>query len=170
MSSPRAILRTVSLAVALTIVPLLSCQPSDNAWREAPSIESLPKLACGVTIQSKSGPVDVQAVLAITPNETARGLMFRDEPLGDNKGMLFILRKEQNQVFHMKNTFIPLDMIFINDAQEIVGIVEKAQPRSLDKRQVNAPSRYVLEVDGGWCARHGVQAGQRVQFQAHPND
>jgi uncharacterized membrane protein (UPF0127 family) len=161
-------LRLAAIRMLLPILALVGCQEGNDAWRERPPLAPLPNLTCDVTFNTVQGKVTVHANLAITPNETARGLMFRKEPLGESKGMLFVLRKEKNQVFHMKNTFIPLDLIFVNEAMEVVGIVERAQPKTLLQRQVDVPSRYVLEVDGGWCARHGVREGQTVQFAPLP--
>jgi len=167
-TQPHPFLHT-SLALLLSVLSLCGCQEKDNSvWQERPPLSPLPNLTCEVTFDTAQGKASVHADLAITPDETARGLMFRKEPLGETQGMLFALRKEQNQVFHMKNTFIPLDMIFVNEAMQVVGMVEKAQPQTLTQRQVGVPSRYVLEVDGGWCKRHGIQVGQTVHFLPHP--
>ena len=68
----------------------------------------------------------------------------------------------------MKNTPIPLDMIFISRDMKIVGIVEQTVPFSLDSRSVGAPSQYVLEINGGLAKRHGIQAGDSVRFDSIP--
>ena len=68
----------------------------------------------------------------------------------------------------MKNTPIPLDMIFISRELKIVGIVEQTMPFSLDPRSVGAPSQYVLEINGGLAKRHGIQAGDSVRFDGIP--
>jgi uncharacterized membrane protein (UPF0127 family) len=65
----------------------------------------------------------------------------------------------------MKNTPIPLDMIFINRERQIVGIVEQTVPFSLDSRSVGVPSQFVLEINGGLAKRHGLQTGDNVRFQ-----
>ena len=65
----------------------------------------------------------------------------------------------------MKNTPIPLDMIFINRDRKIVGIVEQAVPFSTDSRSVPAASQFVLEINGGLSKRHGIKAGDSVRFQ-----
>jgi uncharacterized membrane protein (UPF0127 family) len=80
-------------------------------------------------------------------------------------GMLFIFPDEQNQSFWMRNTLIPLDLIFINKEQRIVGIVQQAEPRTLSPRTVNRPSRYVLEVPGGWTDKVGIREGSDVQLR-----
>ena len=79
--------------------------------------------------------------------------------------MIFIFPVESEQSFWMKNTPIPLDMIFINRDRKIVGIVEQATPFSLDPRSVGAPSQYVLEIGGGLAKRNGIEAGDGVRFE-----
>jgi len=117
-----------------------------------------------VAFDTPHGNIAVNVSLATTLNERARGLMFHKDPLGDKHGMLFDALDESDQGFYMKNTFIPLDMIFINDSRQVVGIVENAEPHTLTRRSVGVPSRYVLEVDGGWCGRNGIEVGQTAQF------
>ena len=73
--------------------------------------------------------------------------------------MLFLFEESAPHGFWMKNTLIPLDMIFIGEDGRIVGIVESATPGSTALRDVGAPSRYVLEVNGGWSAARGVRPG-----------
>jgi uncharacterized membrane protein (UPF0127 family) len=118
-----------------------------------------------VTIESPSGrssPVDVE--VARTPAEVERGLMFRRE-LAPDAGMIFVFDDESEHVFWMKNTFIPLDMIFIGAGDAVVGVVENAEPQTTTPRTVYRKSRYVLEVNGGWSAAHGVKPGDLVRFE-----
>jgi uncharacterized membrane protein (UPF0127 family) len=68
----------------------------------------------------------------------------------------------------MKNTLIPLDMIFIAEDGRIAGIVARAIPGDLTPRSAGGPSRYVLEVNGGWAEAHGVTPGDRVRFEGVP--
>lgn len=92
-----------------------------------------------------------------------RGLMFRKE-MPEDRGMLFVFGEEGEHPFWMKDTLVPLDMIFIDSSGRITGIVERARPLSLDLRS-GGPSRYVLEVAGGWTAARGVKAGDRVRIE-----
>ena len=80
--------------------------------------------------------------------------------------MIFLFPSESEHSFWMKNTPIPLDMIFINRDRKIVGIVEEAVPFSTDSRSVPGASQFVLEINGGLSKRHGIKAGDSVQFQA----
>jgi uncharacterized membrane protein (UPF0127 family) len=70
----------------------------------------------------------------------------------------------------MKNTPIPLDMIFINRDRKIVGIVEHAVPYSLESRSVGVPSQYVLEINGGLAKRQGIKIGDPVRFEKISTD
>jgi uncharacterized membrane protein (UPF0127 family) len=101
---------------------------------------------------------------AITPQQHAHGLMDRTT-MPENHGMLFIFDKEQTRTFWMKNTPLPLDMIFINRDKKVVGIVENAEPQTLSPRAVAELSLYVLEVHGGWSKRNKVTPGCQVQFK-----
>jgi len=84
--------------------------------------------------------------------------------------MIFLFPTESQHAFWMKNTPIPLDMIFINSAGEIVGIVDQAVPFSTDSRSVSAASKFVLEINGGLSKRHGIKVGDTVLFQGFAQD
>jgi len=123
-----------------------------------------------VVLQSAfGGQAAVEVEIARTREAIERGLMWRGE-LPAGKGMLFVFGEDEVEVhsFWMKNTLIPLDMIFIGPDLRVVGVVENAQPRTLTTRSVGAPSRYVLEVPGGWSAGAGVRAGGQVTLDIPP--
>ena len=120
-------------------------------------------------IRAKDGIVDVAVEIVSTPEAVTRGLMYRTE-LPDGHGMLFVFREAKDQRFWMKNTLIPLDMIFIGADQVIVGIHPNAVPLSTATVGVGRPSRWVLEVPGGWSARRGVASGDRVELPAAARD
>jgi uncharacterized membrane protein (UPF0127 family) len=117
-----------------------------------------------VVIETAAGPVGVAVEIADTPAERARGLQYRRE-LGEREGMLFVFPSEERHSFWMKNTLIPLDLIFIASDRTIVGIIERATPLSTASLSVESPSQFVLEVPGGFCRRHGVRVGQKVRFE-----
>ena len=118
-----------------------------------------------VTIDTGESKVPFKVELAITPDEQERGLMFR-EHLDPDAGMLFISNEPRHHVFWMKNTLIPLDMIFISADWRIAGIVQNAEPKTLSAREVAGVTQYVLEIGGGLSARYGLRPGQLVDFQA----
>jgi uncharacterized membrane protein (UPF0127 family) len=109
----------------------------------------------------------VTVELARTDAERMRGLMERTS-LPPESGMLFLFAESEEHGFWMKNTFIPLDMIFIGDDGRVVGIVESAAPGTTELRSAGVPSRYVLEVNGGWAKAKGVRRGDRVRFENVP--
>jgi hypothetical protein len=115
-------------------------------------------------IVSKTGVHVFSVELAATDAERARGLMFRKE-LPDGKGMLFDFGREQEVAMWMKNTLIPLDMIFITAGGRILRIAENTEPMSTHIIASGGPVRAVLEVIGGTAKRYGLGAGDRV---AHP--
>jgi uncharacterized membrane protein (UPF0127 family) len=114
-------------------------------------------------IHAGDGVVEVRVEVVSTPEALAHGLMYRSE-LADGHGMLFVFPEESDHRFWMKNTLIPLDMIFIGADGTIVGIHRDATPLSTAPVGVGRPSRYVLEVPGGWTGRTGVAPGQRVEL------
>lgn len=124
------------------------------------SCEAQPKVA----IATQSGQsVIFQVEVADTPAKRTLGLQYRKD-LASDHGMIFLFPVETQQSFWMKNTPLPLDMIFINSDRKIVGIVEQTTPFSLDPRSVPAPSKFVLEINGGLAKRHGIRAGDSVRF------
>lgn len=116
-----------------------------------------------VFLSTPGGEVAVNAEVVATPPTIQRGLMFRQHlPL--DAGMLFLMEEERDHTFYMRNTLIPLDMIFIGRDMTIAGIVENAEPKTETLRQVGKPSLYVLEVNGGWTRSHQVVPGAKVRF------
>jgi uncharacterized membrane protein (UPF0127 family) len=79
--------------------------------------------------------------------------------------MLFLLGENKVWKFWMHNTLIPLDMIFIRSDLSVAGIVQNAEPETDTLREVGEPSLYVLEVNGGWTAAHGVTKDSKVRFE-----
>lgn len=101
--------------------------------------------------------------LAKTPQQRMRGLMYRKK-LAPQKGMLFIYPIDDDHGFWMKNTAIPLDMIFINSELSVVGIIANAEPFSLATCKVGRPSRYILEINAGLAARFNINVGTKVRL------
>lgn len=117
-----------------------------------------------VVVDTPAGPLRFGVELALTDAERQRGLMHRTQ-LADDAGMLFIFDHSRVQSFWMKNTLIPLDMIFIEEGGAIAGIVESAEPLTTTARRVDRKSRYVLELNGGAARRFGIAPGQLVHFE-----
>lgn len=118
-----------------------------------------------VTIQTQENrELTFQVEVADTPAKRELGLQYRRD-LAPDRGMIFLFPKESKHSFWMKNTPIPLDMIFIGSNRKIVGIVEQAVPFSTDSRSVPAASQFVLEINGGLARRYGVKVGDSIRFQ-----
>jgi uncharacterized membrane protein (UPF0127 family) len=119
-------------------------------------------------IRTAHGPVAVTVEVAATEAARERGLMYRTA-LAEGTGMLFVFPAAAEHAFWMKNTLIPLDMIFIADDRRIVGVHADAVPLSTAPISVGAPSRYVLEVPGGFAARRGIAVGDVVELAGVPS-
>ena len=101
--------------------------------------------------------------VARTPEQQERGLMFR-QSLGDNQGMIFPYDPPQAASFWMKNTLIPLDMVFIRPDHTIARVADNTVPLSLDPVSAGEPVAAVLEIRGGRAAELGVKAGDKVDW------
>jgi uncharacterized membrane protein (UPF0127 family) len=106
----------------------------------------------------------VTVEVASTTAQREVGLMFRKH-LDDNAGMIFVFPDSAPRNFWMHNTEIPLDMIFADASGRVTGIVANAQPYSDKLLGVDGNSQYVLEVNGGFCAKNGIKPGDHFQFQ-----
>jgi uncharacterized membrane protein (UPF0127 family) len=105
--------------------------------------------------------------LAMTPGAREKGLMFRKEgDLAANEGMLFIFPIQKIQSFWMKNTYINLDMIFIDRNKNVVGVLHDVPSGTTDLRSVGEPSLYVLELLGGEARKAGIERGWTMQTRS----
>ncbi len=137
--------------------------PSEPATRvESPSRPRIDGPAVVIHTRDNSERT-VHVEVARNDATRMRGLMFRRE-MADDHGMIFVFHEAAHQTFWMHNTLIPLDMIFIRPDRTILGIVRNATPETDDPRDVPGDSQYVLEVNGGWCQRNNVNAGDRLEL------
>ena len=121
------------------------------------------------TVTFKSG-MQVRAEIVDTPETLERGLMFRTS-LGPNEGMLFVFEQAGFYPFWMKNTLIPLDIIWIDEQWRIVSIAESVPPCRADPCPTYPPAgtaRYVVEVVAGFARTHGVVRGDRLTVTGLP--
>jgi len=108
--------------------------------------------------------ISVSVETAKTREARGLGLMYR-KSLKKNSGMLFIFEEEKQHPFTMKNTYIPLDMIFISRTKKIVGIIENTRPLTRGPYSIKTASKYVLEVNAGFCSKNGISIGDQAVFQ-----
>ena len=149
---PRSSLRAVLAVVALIALSL--GRAGNAAAAEEGSLE----------IVSRGGVHTFTVELAVNDEERERGLMYRKE-LPDGRGMLFDFKRDINVTMWMKNTLIPLDMIFIYADGRIARIAENTEPESTRIIAAGVPVRAVLEVIGGTARKLGIKQGDLV---AHP--
>lgn len=105
----------------------------------------------------------IDAEIASLPEECFRGLMYRSE-MDENQGMLFIMNKEEIQSFYMRNTIIPLDIIYINSNYEIVDIYKNT--KTLDETSLPSaePALFVVEINAGLCDKFNIKKGDKINF------
>jgi uncharacterized membrane protein (UPF0127 family) len=120
-----------------------------------------------VLVETEGGTHAVTVEVVRSDEDRARGLMNRTR-LDPEAGMLFVFEESGDHSFWMKNTFLPLDMIFVDEQGRVAGVLENVPPLTTEPRTIGRPSRYVLEVNGGWAARHGVRRGYAVRFENVP--
>lgn len=103
--------------------------------------------------------------LAVTPAQQAQGLMHRQE-MPPDAGMLFLFGTMAPRSFWMKNTLIPLDMLFLDSEGRIINIEQRTKPLDLSPRRSAGPAAAVLELNGGITQLLGIKAGDRVIHKA----
>ena len=101
--------------------------------------------------------------LNVSGDDAVKGLMYVKEPLHSRYGMLFDMGYKINSMW-MKNTFIPLDVIFLDKNMNIIGFKENNQPHSLKSISINKPSKYVLEMNGGTVKKFNLKRGDKIYF------
>jgi uncharacterized membrane protein (UPF0127 family) len=146
--------RLLLLLAAFFLLPLLPGPAGTLAAQDLQPLE----------IAGKNGVHIFGVELAVTPEEQAKGLMFRRE-LPEKQGMLFDFQREQPTSFWMKNTYVSLDMIFIRADGRILRIAENTVPLSEALVPSGGPVRAVLEVVAGTAKKLGIAPGDRV---THP--
>ena len=109
--------------------------------------------------------IKINVEIADDNQERMRGLMFR-EHLNENNGMLFVFENEERQIFWMKNTLIPLDMIFININFKIVDIKHAVpcEENPCPLYESSKPAKYVLEVNGNFTTRDNIKIGDKFIY------
>jgi hypothetical protein len=149
--------------IAVAICTLVASTPatmaqSDQVWQVEP-----------VTVVTTKGRYTFSAEIADAPELRARGLMYRTH-LDDDRAMLFDFKKVGPVTMWMKNTFIPLDMLFVDADGRIVNIARWTTPQSLDVVASSGDALAVLEVNGGTADRIRARPGDRVIHRIFGNE
>ena len=100
----------------------------------------------------------------VSGQDAVKGLMYVKKPLFPYYGMLFDMGPSKINSMWMKNTFIPLDVIFLDEDMNIVGYEENNIPHSLKQIKINTPSRYVLEMNGGTVRKFSLKKDDKIFF------
>jgi len=132
----------------------------------AAALERFEKSA--LSIVTAKGEAKFEVEIAKTPTQQAQGLMYR-RSMPANAGMLFVYTRPQPVSYWMKNTFIPLDMIFIGANGRIVNIRQRTVPHSLVPVRSKGKVQAVLELNGGTTSRLGIKVGDSVRHEIFGN-
>lgn len=146
------IARLTFLAALATITPVHAETPTNGI----------------LSIETDSDTLQFEVEIADEPDERSRGLMFR-ESLGDDEGMLFIYPSPRIASFWMKNTQIPLDMLFIDAEGQILSIARETTPFSLSPVLSDGLVTSVLEISGGLADTLGIDVGDGVEWTEIPD-
>lgn len=144
---------------------LVSCK-NEDASKETP-------MAVSFTVEGKAelfkhdtdslfARFDVE--FAKSEYETQTGLMYRSS-MAPERGMLFIFNNEQPRYFYMKNTQIPLDIIYLSANKEVVSFVKNTEPFNEETLPSNEPAMYVLELNAGLIDQLNIDIGDRLEYQ-----
>ena len=149
--------------------PLLTCLSGLLATlivisRIAAPLASVSFEESSLTIDAKSGRFEFRVEMAVSPEQRSQGLMFRED-LAEDRGMLFDFGRPQQASMWMRNTYVPLDMLFIDGDGRITQIAADTQPLSDAVIASREPVRAVLELRAGVTAKLGIEPGDRV---VHP--
>ena len=165
---PRVLLRPLALLLLLG-----SCGPSEGQIQTQGEATRPGSVSVGQERLPPTGEAwvifgadTVWAEVARTPEERERGLMYR-EKLEDGRGMLFVFPDSQIRSFWMKNTFIPLDIAYMDESLRIVDI-QAMQPEDEDTYPSAMPAMFALEVPRGWFQEVGVEVGAEATIVFGP--
>lgn len=154
-----ALVAALSVAVACTPAggePPAAGSESPPAAPQAPEARPAPDHAWVIF-----GADTVVAEVARTPDERAEGLMYRQE-LPDGVGMLFVFETSEVRSFWMQNTYVALDIAYMDPSFVILDI-QQMTPLTTDPHESAAPAMFALEVRQGWFADHGIGVGDRAE-------
>jgi uncharacterized membrane protein (UPF0127 family) len=145
-----------ALAVAL-LAPLAGAEEA-----LPPDYEPLQRFpAAELRIETAGGAHRFRVWIARSPQQRAQGLMYV-RTLDADRGMLFVFPAPLLASFWMKNTYVPLDMLFARADGRIQNIAANTRPLTTDPYSATGPVRLVLELPGGTCARLGIKSGDRL--------
>lgn len=164
-----ALLVAFGLWLVFTVLPKGGSQQAGGRIAAPERVEPKFVKEAELSILDSNGAVlmDFDIELAESVAEIQYGMMYR-KSMERNTGMLFLMGQERPQSFYMKNTFVSLDIIYINDAMEIVSIQKNAKPLDETSLPSTGPASMVLEVIGGLSDEIGIRPGLKVSWKRVP--
>lgn len=144
----------------------VSCKDNEQTQKEISTPEiSFTKEAEVILVKPEGDTIQrLNVELADDDYERETGLMYRHE-MAQDQGMLFIFKEEQPRGFYMKNTYIPLDLIFLDSRNKVVSISRNAKPEDASTIPSQVPAQYVLEVNAGMADLWNLQVGDSLILQ-----
>ena len=98
-----------------------------------------------------------------TLNEQRKGLMFKKK-INNNEGYLFEYKQPTKASFWMKNTFVPLDIIFLNSKKKIIGLLKNMKPHDMEIKTIDKKAKYAIEIKSGYIDKYNIKEGIYVEF------
>jgi uncharacterized protein len=162
------IIAAVIIALAFLLFSIYNPRKNKQGKKQSSSYsKTVPSFrkdgSLSIILTKNPTPILLDIEIADNEEERMRGLMDRQN-LPDNAGMLFIFPNEEPRSFWMKNTYISLDIIYIDSKKEIVSIQKYTQPKSTYSIPSEKPAKYVLEVNAGYSDKNGIYPGDKIDF------
>ncbi|MBO6881402.1 DUF192 domain-containing protein [Winogradskyella sp.] len=159
-------IRIIYTLLVISFIMVFGCKEEKTTKTKDKVVLNFKKEGTLDIIKSNSDSIVKTLDIEIADNdyETQTGLMYRTE-LGTNQGMLFIFPDSQLRSFYMKNTKIPLDIIYINEDKTIVSFQKNAKPYDETSLPSDAPAKYVLEINGGLSDKWMLNVGDVIDFK-----
>jgi len=162
----------VPTAIFLVIFGTIFALSAENSWEKLNFFQDNSQESREDTSESKlveakiQGHDEVSLLLEVadTPEAQTSGLMHRQN-LEENNGMLFVFDIQDYRTFWMKDTYIPLDIAFLDENKQIVDIHANAEPENTQKLYTSSkPSKFAVETNGGWFEKHEIEVGDLFNF------
>ena len=168
VDSERSVKAPVLLLLLLSLFLANSCRDGDQKSLGTEPVTFRKEGELSILDAETDAPlIKLDIEIASTDYEIQTGLMYRED-MGDTQGMLFVFTEEAPHSFYMKNTLIPLDILFIDKELTIVNIHRNAEPLNETGIPSGGPVQYVLEVRAGMSDKWGLEEGDRIQYKKSP--
>ena len=151
--------RIAALLAAFFVLATAACALTPDGTPQQLPLDPQP-----LTVQTQSGGQNILVEIADDGEERAIGLMYRTS-VGKNQGMLFDFNLSREVTMWMKNTYAPLDILFIDEKGMIISIAENTEPLSLDMINSQGDARFALELAAGSARSRQIKVGDRVRHR-----